>query len=160
MLPQLNLPVFEHRIKHESGRKLIFDRIRKKYVALTPEEWVRQNFVHFLIENKKYPEQLTKIEAALLVNKMKRRCDIVVYNRQLNPYLIVECKAPEVKITQKVFDQIAAYNWELKAKYLVVTNGINHFFCQPDYCTGKYAFLRKMPEFEENTTNPEKKIRR
>ena len=119
----LNLPAYQYKIKTDGQRKQIFDRIRKKYVALTPEEWVRQHFINFLIEQKKYPESLMMVEMKLKYNRQQKRGDIVIYNNLGKPCVIVECKSPEIKITQDVFDQAARYNMTLKVEYLLVTNG-------------------------------------
>ncbi|GAG33027.1 unnamed protein product, partial [marine sediment metagenome] len=123
----LNLPTYSFKIKSEGQRKYIFDGVRKKYIQLTPEEWVRQNFVQFLIQEKKYPESLISIEMFFKINKLMKRSDIVIFNKQGNPVVIVECKSPGVKISQDTFDQIARYNMKFKVDYLIVTNGINHY---------------------------------
>src|ERR1035437_1139348 len=129
----LNLPAYQFKLKQLGDRTQIFDKIRKKYVALTPEEWVRQNFLQYLIQEKKFPALLISVEAGLKYNQLQKRMDVLVYDKQGSPYLMVECKAPEVKITQVVFDQIARHNMVFKVKYLVVTNGLNHFCCLMDY---------------------------
>ncbi len=123
--------------------------MRKKYVALTSEEWVRQNFVAWLVNEKKYPAGLIAIEKELVLNDMKKRFDIVVFNSQFVPSLLVECKAPEVKITQKSFDQVARYNMTLKVKYLVVTNGMMHYCCYIDQQKGEFSFLDHVPDFDK-----------
>ncbi|MEN8137977.1 MAG: type I restriction enzyme HsdR N-terminal domain-containing protein [Bacteroidota bacterium] len=146
-MTQLNLPKYNHRLKREDNTVYIFDTIRKKYLVLTPEEWVRQNFVHFLIEEKGYPNSHFSIEKGIKVSNTQKRVDIVVYNRDRQIEVLVECKAPEVKITQNTFDQIARYNMTLDAKYLVVTNGINHYFAQLDYKNKKYIFLKELPSY-------------
>jgi len=144
----LNLPSCEFTIKQEGNKTFIFDGIRKKYVVLTPEEWVRQHFIHYLISYKKYPSSLISIEMPLRINNINKRSDIVVFNRLGIPYFMVECKAPEIKISQSAFDQIARYNLNLKVKYLVVTNGLNHFCCKYNYKTASYIFLDNIPEYE------------
>lgn len=143
---QLNLPAYQFKIKTEGQRTQIFDRIRKKYVALTPEEWVRQHFINFLIEVKKYPESLMAVEMQLKYNRQQKRGDIVIYNNVGKPHVIVECKSPEIKITQNVFDQAARYNMNLQVEYLFVTNGLQHYYCQMDYINNSYRFLEELPE--------------
>lgn len=127
---------------------LIFDKLRKKYMVLTPEEWVRQHFVHFLIDEKKYPISLIAIEKQLTVNNLKKRSDILVFNSDGHPEIIVECKAPSIKITQDTFDQIARYNLKLKATFLVVTNGLEHFYCKMDLENETYIFLKEIPDYK------------
>lgn len=144
----LNLPPYQFKVKQEGVRAHIFDVIRKKYVVLTPEEWVRQNFLQYLIQDKKFPASLIAVEAGLKYNQLQKRMDVLVYNRQGTPHLMVECKAPEVKITQDTFDQIARYNMAFKVKYLVVTNGLNHFCCQMDYTQNTFQYLEQIPVFE------------
>ena len=127
---------------------MIFDVIRKKFVPLTPEERVRQYWLHYLIAEKKYPRSLIAVEMSLQVNQLAKRCDIVVFDKHGSPVLIVECKAPEVKILQKVFDQIARYNLALRVKYLVVSNGSEHHCCEIDFEKKKYFFLDSLPELK------------
>lgn len=146
---QLNLPEQKFKIKNVDRSLQIFDALRSKYVALTPEEWVRQNFVAYLINQKGYPESLINNEIALTQNKIKRRCDTLIIDRNANPLVIVEYKAPSIKITQKVFDQIVRYNMVLQAKYLIVSNGMQHFCCQIDYVNNSYSFLPDIPSFSE-----------
>lgn len=147
-MKDLNLPKYQHKIKTENSKKTIFDIIRKKYVALTPEEYVRQSFVRFLIEEKKYPKNLLGIEVVVPINGMKKRADIIMLDRHGKVKMITECKAPSIKITQKTIDQIARYNMILKADLLIVTNGLNHFCLQlnPESC--KYVFLKEIPDYE------------
>jgi type I site-specific restriction endonuclease len=145
---QLNLPAFEHKIKDLAKGKMIFDPVRNKYVALTPEEWVRQNFLQYLIQVKKMPRNLIRVEMSLELNGLAKRSDIVVHNRQGNPLLAVECKAPAVKITQSVFEQLARYNLRLNVPYLVVTNGLTHFFCKFSETEQRYLFLENIPEYD------------
>lgn len=142
----LNLPEYKFKIKTVNDKKYIFDLNRKKWVRLTPEEWVRQNFIQYLIHEKKYPAPLIKVEGEIVVNKMKRRGDIIVYKNS-RPFLIVECKAPEVEINQSVFEQIAQYNIPLKVIYLIVTNGIKHFCCKMNYFSNSYEFLNEIPDY-------------
>lgn len=144
----LNLPPYQFKLKQQGIRTQIFDSIRKKYVVLTPEEWVRQNFLQYLIQEKKYPASLIAVEAGLKYNQLQKRMDVLVYDKQGSPHLMVECKAPEVKITQDVFDQIARYNMVFKVKYLVVTNGLHHFCCLMDYTQNTYLYLEQIPVFE------------
>ena len=125
----------------------IFDEVRKKYLLLTPEEWVRQNFIHYLNKEKKYPLGLMGVEQMVKYNSLKTRADIVIYNLEGKPNVIVECKSPEVKITQDTFNQIAKYNSQLKVKYLIVTNGMKHFCCQMDYVNNKITFLEDLPDY-------------
>lgn len=144
----LNLPSYQFKLKQKGLNTQIFDAIRKKYVVLTPEEWVRQNFLQFLIQDKKFPSSLIAVEIALKYNQLQKRADVLVYDKTGSPYLMVECKAPEVKITQDAFDQIARYNMKFKVKYLVITNGLNHFCCQMDYSANNYQYLENIPFFE------------
>lgn len=144
----LNLPVFETKIATRSGKRVIFDTIRKRYVALTPEEWVRQHFVHFLITYKGYPSALMANEVLLQLNGTQKRCDTVLYRRDLSARMIVEYKAPHIEITQAVFDQIARYNLVLKVDFLVVSNGIQHYCCQLDYENQRYSFLTDIPDYD------------
>ena len=125
----------------------IFDEIRKKFIILTPEEWVRQHVVRFLLEEKKYPKSLMNVEKVLKVNGLRKRYDVVVFNPDGSILVLVECKAPEIKTAQATFDQIARYNMTLKAQYLMVTNGLNHYFCQMDFENEKYEFLNALPDY-------------
>ena len=145
----LNLPVIELKIRDQKGRCEVFDQIRKKYVALTPEEWVRQHFIHYLITEKHVPASLIHVEASLKYNRLAKRSDIVIYSKSGIPCLIVECKAPEVKITQAVFDQVAMYNMTLKVDYLVVTNGLEHYACRINHEKQTYGFLTEIPDYNE-----------
>ncbi len=144
-MQELNLPPFDRKIMQRDGKPFILDIIRRQYVALTPEEWVRQHFVHFLINHKGYPQSLMANEVQLKLNGMSRRCDTVVYDRALKPRVIVEYKAPTVNITQKVFDQICRYNMVLQVDYLIVTNGLTHYCCKVDNGARSYTFLREVP---------------
>lgn len=143
----LNLPKYETKICERDGKLQIFDPLRKCHVALTPEEWVRQHFVNFLIESRGFPAALMANEVAITVNGMKRRCDTVVYDKQLQPRVIVEYKAPTVKITKEVFAQISRYNLTLKVDYLIVSNGLQHYCCRMDYPNNSYSFLQEIPEY-------------
>lgn len=144
----LNLPGYEAKIREKEGKREIFDRLRRCYVALTPEEWVRQHFVNMLIEHKGYPATLTANEVPITLNGMMRRCDTVVYDKNLRPIAIVEYKAPTVKIDEKVFAQIARYNLVLKVDFLIVSNGLQHFCCKMDYEKNSYSFLREIPAYD------------
>lgn len=143
----LNFPKFSFRFKNSENKISIFDEIRKKFVILQPEEWVRQHCVQFLMIEKKYPKSLINVEKELIVNDLKKRYDIVVFNPDGSIHLIVECKAPEIKINQDTFDQIARYNRALNAKYLMVTNGLNHYYCQIDFENERYDFLKDIPDY-------------
>ena len=145
-MQRLNLPTFNFKLKSSENKTLIFDKLRKKYVVLTPEEWVRQHYVCFLIEEKKYPISLIALEKQLIINNRKKRTDILVFNKKGNHEIIVECKAPSIKITQDTFDQIARYNLKLKANYLIVTNGLEHFYCKMDFEKETYIFLKDIPK--------------
>ena len=145
---QLNLPFYNITLKEENGNHFIFDDIRKKYLRLTPEEWVRQNFVKYLIDEKKYPASLIVIEKGLKLNELTKRADVLIY-KDSSPILLVECKAPNVKITQDTFDQISRYNLTFKVPFLIVTNGMNHFCCQIDFENNSYHFLEEIPYFIE-----------
>ena len=149
---ELNLPKYGIKIKNDKGHQTIFDVLRRKYVALTPEEWVRQHFVHFLIEHKGYPKALMANEIQLTIGSKKLRCDSVLYDRTLKPRMIIEYKAPTVSITQKVFDQITIYNMLLHVDYLVVSNGIKHYCCRMDYANQKYLFLEDIPDYQSLLT--------
>ncbi|AYN03915.1 type I restriction enzyme HsdR N-terminal domain-containing protein [Flavobacterium sp. 140616W15] len=146
-MQKLNFPSYIFRFKNSENKVSIFDEIRKKFIILTPEEWVRQHVVQFLIMEKKYPKSLINVEKVLKVNELRKRYDIVVYNPDGTIYILVECKAPEVKISQATFDQIARYNMTMKAQYLTVTNGLSHYFCQMDFENEKYEFLRELPNY-------------
>ena len=143
----LNLPAFEAKIITRDGKRSIFDVIRRRYVTLTPEEWVRQHFVHFLMTHKGYPQALMANEVQVQLNGTKKRCDTVLYRRDLTARMIVEYKAPEVEITQKVFDQITRYNMVLKVDYLIVSNGIRHYCCRMDYEQNSYTFLQDISDY-------------
>lgn len=146
-MQELNFPKFSFRFKNSENKLAIFDEIRKKFVVLQPEEWVRQHCVHYLIQLKKYPKSLINVEKMLKLNNLTKRYDIVIFNPDGSIELIVECKAPNVAITQDTFDQIARYNLVLKAKYLMVTNGLNHYYCQMDYNNQSYKFLETIPNY-------------
>jgi hypothetical protein len=146
-MQKLNFPTYSFRFKNSENKIAAFDEIRKKFVILTPEEWVRFHCVQFLIHERHFPKSLINVERQLKLGKLIKRYDVVVYNSNGGIHLIVECKAPSIKITQATFDQIARYNMSLKAEYLMVTNGLDHFFCQLDYVQEKYRFLKELPPF-------------
>lgn len=146
-MQELNFPKFTFRFKNSENKISIFDEIRKKFIVLQPEEWVRQHCVQYLIQVKQYPKSLINVEKELLVNGLRKRYDIVVFNTNGSIQLIVECKAPQITINQTTFDQIARYNLSLNANYLMVTNGINHYYCQMDYKIEAYHFLKDIPNY-------------
>ncbi len=143
----LNLPIFDAKIRKNSSSFEIFDPIRQKYVALTPEEWVRQNFVNYLITQKKYPRSLIANEISVKLNSLNKRCDTVVYNNRLQPLAICEYKSPSVNISQAVFDQIVRYNIVLKVKYLIVSNGLTHYCCRMNYEDFSVEYLTDIPDY-------------
>ena len=146
MLP-LNLPTYETKICERDGKIYIFDPLRKTHVVLTPEEWVRQHFVNFLYTCKGFPQALMANEVQITLNGMKRRCDTVVYDKELRPRVIVEYKAPSVKITKEVFAQISRYNLTLRVDFLIISNGLKHYCCRMDYTNNSYTFLNDIPEY-------------
>lgn len=146
-MQKLNFPVYSFRFKNSENKVSIFDEIRKKFILLTPEEWVRQHVVQFLLQDKKYPKSYINVEKLIKINDLSKRYDGVVFQPNGDIFLLIECKAPQVPISQQTFDQIARYNLALKAKYLMVTNGLNHYFCQMDFENEKYVFLRELPEY-------------
>jgi hypothetical protein len=148
-MQKLNFPSFMFRFKNSENKVAIFDEIRKKFIILTPEEWVRQHVVHYLLQDKKYPKSYINVEKIIKINNLNKRYDIVVYQPNGEVFLLIECKAPEITINQQTFDQIARYNLVLNAKYLMVSNGLNHYFCQMDFENQKYIFLEELPEFEK-----------
>jgi len=145
----LNLPAYSFRLSNKKGKSYIYDPLRRKEVALTPEEWVRQHFVHFLITARSYPPERIANEVSISVNATSKRCDTVVYDNYLNPLAIIEYKAPDVIITNDVFDQIARYNIALRVPYLMVSNGLTHYCCLMDYQTMESRFLADIPTYEE-----------
>lgn len=146
-MQKLNFPNYSFRFKNRENKIAAFDEIRKKFVILTPEEWVRLHCVQFLMKEKSFPRSYINVEKQLILGKRLKRYDIVAYKPSGEIHLIVECKAPEINITQETFDQVARYNMGLKATYLMVTNGLDHFFCQLDYENEKYRFLQDIPHF-------------
>ena len=148
-MKSLNLPTYNFRIKTENGKHYIFDVFRKKFLVLTPEEWVRQHFAWYLVSELNYPKNLISIEHPLVVNSLKKRGDIVVFDRKAQPVLLVECKAPNIRIDQKTFDQIATYNLQLNVPVLAVTNGLDHYCCMVDMEKKSYSFLKNIPDFSQ-----------
>ena len=146
-MQKLNFPTFTFPFKNSENKVAIFDEIRKKFIILTPEEWVRQHVTQYLLQEKKYPKSYINVEKLIKINDLTKRYDLVVFQPDGTLFLLVECKAPEVKVTQQTFDQIARYNLTLKAKYLMVTNGLNHYFCEMDFENEKYVFLEQLPDF-------------
>lgn len=146
---KLNFPTYPIPLKKVGDKNYLFAFVRRKYLLWTPEEWVRQHVLQFLVKDRDYPKSFLAVEKALKVNTLLRRTDVVAYNKSGEPILIVECKAPNVKITQAVFDQIAAYNISLKVAYLFVTNGLEHYCCKIDYEANSYSFIEDLPYFED-----------
>ena len=145
----LNLPPYAIKITEQDGKRMVFDSLRRKYVALTTEEWVRQHFVHFLMEHKDYPAGLLANEVELKIGDKRLRCDSLLYNKEMKPQMIIEYKAPHITLTQKVFDQISAYNLLLHVDYLIVSNGLQHICCRMDYTNNTYHFLKEIPNYKE-----------
>jgi type I site-specific restriction endonuclease len=148
-MQKLNLPAAQLRYRQVNDKPQVFDEVRKKYVALTPEEWVRQHFIHYLIKHLNYAPGLTVVEMLVKVNGLSQRADIVLYNRQGLPIIIVECKAPEVPVTRAVFNQAARYNTRLNVKYLIVTNGLQHYCARLLDEEGNYELLKEIPRADE-----------
>ncbi|MCP4521311.1 MAG: type I restriction enzyme HsdR N-terminal domain-containing protein [Cytophagales bacterium] len=146
---KLNLPSFDYQLKKIDDKVCIFDIIRKKYLVLTPEEWVRQNFLHFLISKYQYPKSLITTERGLAYNQLQKRTDIVIYDRNGKPFLVVECKAPDVPINQKTFNQVSVYNQVHKAPYICVTNGMVHYCCEINHENNNFSFLKDLPQFSK-----------
>lgn len=144
----LNLPPYPFKLKKENETTFIFDDIRKKFLVLTPEEWVRQHFAQFIIREKKYPRALIRLEGGLKLNSLQKRTDLIVYNNRGEKILLIECKAPSVKITQAVFDQIARYNIIHQVPLLAVSNGLEHYYCNIDFKKKSYSFLSELPEYQ------------
>ena len=144
---QLNLPSFEYKLRKAEGKLWIFDIIRKKYVVLIPEEWVRQHFIHFLIDHLSYPRSLIKIEGGLQYNQLQKRSDIVVFDRKGKPWMVIECKAPEVKLSQNSLLQAALYNDTLKAHYITVSNGLTHLYAEVNWQERTTLWLEQMPAY-------------
>jgi type I site-specific restriction endonuclease len=149
----LNLPTYLFNTKSENGKTYIFDSIRRKFILLTPEEWVRQNFIRYLNEEKKIPLGFISVEKGFRLHKLHKRTDILLHDRSGNVRAIVECKAPEVAITTSVFDQILRYNLAYLVPYIIITNGLNHYCCILDHQTSQYQFLKDIPDYDEMTMN-------
>ena len=147
-MQNLNFPKYNFRFKSNENKTLIFDIIRKKFVVLTPEEWVRQHTIHFLTSEKKYPISHINVEKQLQLNDTVKRYDIVVFNKDGTIKIIIECKSPSIKTNQQTFDQIARYNLVLKSETLMVTNGLEHFFCTMDFTNKRYLFLKDLPSYQ------------
>ena len=145
---RLNLPPYPIKIQEKGEKRQIFDFLRRKWVALTPEEWVRQHFTHYLAEQKGYPQSLLANEVELRIGEKRLRCDTLLYNKELRPRMIIEYKAPTIQIQQKTFDQISAYNLLLKVDYLIVSNGLQHYCCKMDYTNQSYQFLESIPDYQ------------
>ena len=150
---ELNLPTYDVKLRGTREKPEILDFLRKRYVSLTPEEWVRQHFTHWLVEHKGYPQGLLGNEIALKCGEKTLRCDSILYNKEMRPIMIIEYKAPTVSVTQRVFHQISAYNLLLHVDYLVVSNGIQHYCCQMDYEQKTYVFQPDIPDFASLTVN-------
>lgn len=146
---ELNLPSFDIRLQRDDEGVKIFDRLRKKFIILTPEEWVRQHFVNYLINHKGFPESLMANEIGITLNGTRRRCDTVVFDKHGSPMVIVEYKASSIVISQSTFDQIVRYNMVLHARYLIVSNGMNHYCCRIDYDNMSYDFLKEVPDYAD-----------
>jgi len=144
-MQELNFPKYSFRFKSNENKLYIFDPIRKKFIFLTSEEWVRQNVIQYLLTEKKYPKSLTNVEKVIKVKNRIKRYDIVIYNSDGSIFLLVECKAPNISITQETFDQIARYNSALMSEYLMLTNGLEHYFCKMDFEKQQYVFLNELP---------------
>ncbi len=151
-MQKLHFPTYSFKIRTQAQQDFIFDIIRKKFIRLTPEEWVRQHIVHFLIKERNYPKGLIAVEQGLKVNELARRFDVLLYNKMGKACFLIECKAAQVKITQDVFDQIARYNLALKVPYLLVTNGLMHYCCQIDFEQNNYQYLDDVPFYGELNT--------
>jgi hypothetical protein len=145
---KLNLPEYNPTIRKADGKIWIFDRIRKKYVVLTPEEWVRQHFIHYLVEHLHYPKSLFRIEGSLTYNKLQKRSDILIHDREGRPWMLVECKAPNIKLTQHAFNQVSVYNMTIGARFVAVTNGMVQYCFEAANENNSIAFLERFPEFD------------
>ena len=148
-MKELNLPQYSFRFRETDGKEMILDPIRRKFVKLTPEEWVRQNFIRYLIDAGKYPPGLIGVEVMSDYNKLRKRVDVLMHDRNGKPVLIVECKSWDIKLDEKVFDQIVCYNMGFRVPYIVVTNGIDHYACRIDAEWTKYEFLMAIPLYED-----------
>lgn len=144
----LNLPPYDVKLRGTREKPEIFDFLRRRFVALTPEEWVRQHFTHWLVEHKGYPQALLGNEIELKIGQKRLRCDSLLYNKEMHPRMIIEYKAPSVAVTQKVFNQISTYNLLLHVDYLIVSNGLQHYCCRMDYERGRYEFMQEIPDYQ------------
>lgn len=144
----LQIPLTELRLRKYGSRWQVFDIFRKKFVIITPEEWVRQQLLHYMVNSLNYPAGLIKVEALVEVNGLKQRTDVVVYNQLLKPILLIECKRPSVTLTQATFDQVARYNSKLKIPCLLISNGMKHVFAQIKFKENKFNYLPDIPTFE------------
>ncbi|UZO79800.1 type I restriction enzyme HsdR N-terminal domain-containing protein [Aquimarina sp. ERC-38] len=147
-MQDLNFPGYSFRFKSSENKVSVFDRIRKKFVVVTPEEWVRQHVICYLIEEKEVPINLINVEKQIKINGLSKRYDVVVFYPNGSIFTMVECKAPEITINQQTFDQIARYNMALQAEYLMISNGLQHYYCQMDYAEEQYYFLKELPKFQ------------
>lgn len=147
-MKRLNLPTYSLKIKSENGLGYVYDEFRRKYVRLTPEEWVRQNFAHYLVNEKSYPSSRIIIEKTLRINKMVKRCDMVICDNSGNPVILIECKSPDIKISQATFEQVAIYNISFRVEFLIITNGVKHFCCRVDFNTSEINFLNEIPDYQ------------
>lgn len=145
----LNLPKTELKVTTKDGKQQVYDILRRKFVALTPEEWVRQLFVHYLIQHKGYPAECIGNEVSIMLGRTKKRCDSVVYGQNAQPIMIIEYKSPQTEITQQVFEQVSRYNIKLKVRWLVVSNGMQHYCCHIDYESGTYQFVEDIPPYND-----------
>ncbi len=146
---KLNLPAIDVELKQSEDKIFIFDFLRKRFVVLTPEEWVRQHFLHYLINHLQYPRSLIKVEGGLIFNTLQKRSDIVVFNRQGTPWMVIECKAPELKLSSRTIQQASTYNHSLKAKYIVITNGMSSVCCEVDWANSRTVVLDAMPVYDQ-----------
>lgn len=145
----LNLPSFQYKIKHIENKAYIYDILRKKFIVITPEEWVRQHFVNYLIGYLNYPKQLIANEVSIRLNSTSKRCDTVIYTKTLQPQVIIEYKSPDIELSQAVFDQVMRYNMVLRVKYIILSNGIKHICSRIDYENNRYIFLPEIPQYED-----------
>ena len=147
-MEELNFPKYDFSIKESEGKKQIYDSLRKKYLILTPEEWVRQHIVHYFLREHDYPRSLCKLEGGIQINKLPKRVDVLFYDRKGEPFMLIECKAPSIKLTDKVFEQAAIYNLKVKAKYIFLTNGKQHLIFS--YQNNGYKNIIEIPAFPQN----------
>ena len=152
-MQQLNFSNYSFRFKNSENKVLIFDEIRKKFIILTPEEWVRQHVIHYLLNELNYPKSLINVEKLIKINDLSKRYDVVLFKSTGEILVLIECKAPSITNSQATFDQIARYNLVLNAQFLMVTNGLNHYFCQMDFENEKYLFLKNLPTYNNIIEN-------